>query len=74
MGEKQVPLKNLHQVEVILPAIISHLFWLPVDDPFGMFVVVDSPKGYPYYGGTVAAPAFREVVGDSLRYLGFGAL
>ncbi len=32
-------------------------------------VVVDTPKGYPYYGGTVAAPAFREVVGDSLRYL-----
>lgn len=33
-------------------------------------MVVDSPKGYPYYGGTVAAPVFREVVRDSLRYLG----
>ena len=51
--------------------IASFLGFAPVDDPrLVCLVVVDSPKGYPYYGGTVAAPAFREVVGDSLRYLG----
>ncbi|MGI6421889.1 MAG: stage V sporulation protein D [Syntrophomonadaceae bacterium] len=32
-------------------------------------VVVDAPQGYPYYGGWVAAPAFREIMKDSLRYL-----
>lgn len=32
-------------------------------------VVVDDPKGYPYYGGWVAAPVAREIIRDSLRYL-----
>lgn len=51
--------------------IASFLGFAPVDDPrLVCLVVVNSPKGYPYYGGTVAAPAFKEVVGDSLRYLG----
>jgi len=51
--------------------IASFLGFAPVDDPrLVCLVVVDSPKSYPYYGGTVAAPAFRAVVGDSLRYLG----
>ncbi|HBG22601.1 MAG TPA: stage V sporulation protein D, partial [Peptococcaceae bacterium] len=50
--------------------IASFIGFAPVDDPqLVAIVVVDTPKGYPYYGGTVAAPAFREVVGDSLRYL-----
>ncbi|MBE3581060.1 MAG: PASTA domain-containing protein, partial [Thermoanaerobacteraceae bacterium] len=26
-------------------------------------------QGYPYYGGTVAAPIFQRVVADTLRYL-----
>ncbi len=51
--------------------IASFLGFAPVDDPrLVALVVVDSPQGYPYYGGTVAAPVFREVVRDSLRYLG----
>ena len=50
--------------------IASFIGFAPVDDPqLVAIVVVDTPKGYPYYGGTVAAPVFREVVGDSLRYL-----
>jgi stage V sporulation protein D (sporulation-specific penicillin-binding protein) len=49
--------------------IASFIGFAPVDDPqLVAIVVVDTPKG-SYYGGTVAAPAFREVVGDSLRYL-----
>ncbi|MDD3022419.1 MAG: penicillin-binding transpeptidase domain-containing protein, partial [Syntrophomonadaceae bacterium] len=32
-------------------------------------VVVDAPKGYPYYGGWVAAPAFKEIINDSFHYL-----
>jgi len=33
-------------------------------------VVVDDPKGYPYYGGTVAAPLVKAILEDSLTYLG----
>jgi cell division protein FtsI (penicillin-binding protein 3) len=31
--------------------------------------VIDEPRG-EYYGGTVAAPVFREIAEASLRYLG----
>lgn len=51
--------------------VASFIGFGPVDDPkLTILVVVDTPQGYPYYGGTVAAPAFREVMKDSLRYLG----
>lgn len=51
--------------------VASFVGFAPVDDPrLAVLVVVDTPQGYPYYGGTVAAPIFREVVRDSLRYLG----
>jgi stage V sporulation protein D (sporulation-specific penicillin-binding protein) len=50
--------------------VASFIGFAPVDDPrLVAIVVVDTPKGYPYYGGTVAAPAFKEVMRDSLRYL-----
>lgn len=50
--------------------VASFIGFAPVDDPqLVAIVVVDTPKGYPYYGGTVAAPVFREVIRDSLRYL-----
>jgi stage V sporulation protein D (sporulation-specific penicillin-binding protein) len=42
----------------------------PADDPrLVVLVVVDAPQG-AYYGGTVAAPAVREILNDSLRYMG----
>jgi len=41
----------------------------PVEDPqLAVVVVFDEPKG-TYFGGTVAAPVFKEVVRDSLKYL-----
>ncbi len=47
----------------------SFIGFSPVDDPkLVAIIAVDTPSG-SYYGGTVAAPAFREVVRDSLRYL-----
>ena len=50
--------------------VASFIGFAPVDDPeLVAIVVVDTPKGYPYYGGTVSAPAFKEVIRDSLRYL-----
>lgn len=47
----------------------SFLGVAPVNDPrLVVLVVVDSPQGV-YYGGQVAAPAFRNIVRDTLRYL-----
>ncbi len=47
----------------------SFLGVAPVNDPrMVCLVVVDSPEGM-YYGSQVAAPAFRNIVRDTLRYL-----
>lgn len=51
--------------------VASFLGVAPVDNPkLVALVIVDEPQGYPYYGGTVAAPIFKRVVEDSLHYLG----
>ncbi len=43
----------------------------PVNDPqLVTLVIIDEPQGYPYQGGQVAAPVFKAVMEDSLRYLG----
>ncbi|MBO8159316.1 stage V sporulation protein D [Thermosyntropha sp.] len=50
--------------------VASFIGFAPADKPkLACIVVVDSPQGYPYYGGWVAAPVFREIMKDSLRYL-----
>ena len=50
--------------------VASFLGFAPANDPrLVCLVVIDAPQGYPYYGGWVAAPVFREVMADSLRYL-----
>lgn len=50
--------------------VASFIGFAPADKPqIACIVVVDAPQGYPYYGGWVAAPAFREIIKDSLRYL-----
>ena len=41
----------------------------PVDNPRLAAVVVFDDPHPAYYGGTVSAPVFAEVVGDSLKYL-----
>lgn len=49
--------------------IASFLGVAPTNDPrLVCLVVVDAPQGI-HYGGQVAAPAFRNIVRDSLRYL-----
>ncbi|MDD4752977.1 MAG: stage V sporulation protein D [Desulfitobacteriaceae bacterium] len=51
--------------------VASFIGIAPVNDPqIAALVVIDEPQGYPYYGGTLAAPIFKAVVEDSLRYLG----
>jgi cell division protein FtsI (penicillin-binding protein 3) len=47
----------------------SFVGFVPVDDPvLAIVVVIDEPEG-DFYGGDVAAPVFREIAAQSLRYL-----
>jgi len=49
--------------------IASFIGFAPVENPaLSIVVVIDEPKGQ-YYGGQVAAPVFREVASQVLRYL-----
>lgn len=50
--------------------VASFVGYVPADRPrLVIVVVVDEPHG-AQYGGTVAAPAFREIAQATLRYLG----
>ena len=45
--------------------------FVPAENPvLAIVVVVDEPKG-AIYGGVVAAPIFREIADQSLRFLGY---
>jgi cell division protein FtsI/penicillin-binding protein 2 len=47
----------------------SFIGFAPIEDPLiAIAVVVDEPHPY-YFGGVVAAPAFKNVVSDTLKYL-----
>ena len=49
--------------------IASFLGFAPAENPkLAVLVVVDEP-GKDHYGGTVAAPAFRRIVSETLSYL-----
>ncbi|MGE5454148.1 MAG: penicillin-binding transpeptidase domain-containing protein, partial [Methylocystaceae bacterium] len=51
--------------------LASFIAFAPANAPrLATLVVVDDPKGYPYYGGTVAAPLVKAILEDSLVYLG----
>ena len=50
--------------------IVSFIGFAPADDPrIVVYVAVDNPKGVQF-GGVVAAPIVRNILDDSLRYLG----
>lgn len=47
----------------------SFIGFAPAEDPQLVIVVsIDEPRGY-YFGGVIAAPVFRKVAADSLKYL-----
>ncbi len=51
--------------------IASFVGFAPVDEPkLAIIVVLDEPKTISKYGGVLAAPVFKTVLEDSLRYLG----
>jgi cell division protein FtsI (penicillin-binding protein 3) len=48
--------------------VSSFVGFAPMDDPqLTTLVLLDEPSNGGYYGGTVAAPAFREIVSQSLQ-------
>ncbi len=50
--------------------VSSFVGFVPADHPaLALIVVVNEPKGPLYYGGYVAAPAFRRIAERTLRYL-----
>jgi cell division protein FtsI (penicillin-binding protein 3) len=50
---------------------VSFVGFAPSRQPkFTIIVVVDSPRGVPAYGGTVAAPIFHRIADAALRYYG----
>ncbi|MCX7702872.1 MAG: penicillin-binding protein 2 [Planctomycetota bacterium] len=51
--------------------VASFFGFAPVDAPkIVVGVVVDTPKGHSYFGGVVAAPAAKNIIEQSLMYLG----
>ena len=49
----------------------SFIGYAPAEDPMlAMIVSIDDPRPY-YYGGTVAAPVFKDVIERSLIHLGY---
>ncbi len=49
--------------------VASFVGYGPVDNPrLAILVVVDEPQG-AYYGGVIAAPVFKRLMEDGLRYL-----
>lgn len=50
--------------------VSSFVGFVPAEAPeFALIVVVNEPQVYPFYGGYVAAPAFRRIAQRTLRYL-----
>ncbi len=50
--------------------IASFVGFTPVEDPhLVVYVVIDEPGIKPYYGGIWAAPVFRGIAEETLRYL-----
>jgi cell division protein FtsI (penicillin-binding protein 3) len=50
--------------------IASFVGFAPVSDPRVIVaVMIDEPTDGKYYGGTVAAPVFARIAGDTLRTL-----
>ncbi len=51
--------------------VVSFIGYAPVEDPrIVLYVVIDEPQDEMAAGGSVAAPVFRQIMEQSLQYLG----
>lgn len=52
--------------------VASYTCFAPADDPeIILLIMADEPRGESYYGSVVAAPYARNIMQDSLTYLGY---
>jgi stage V sporulation protein D (sporulation-specific penicillin-binding protein) len=65
-GQKPLPGGGYSETDHVL----SFCGFAPVDQPrLACVVMLDTPQGYPQFGGVMAAPVFQGTMRDSLRYL-----
>ncbi|MBI9105159.1 MAG: transpeptidase family protein [Spirochaetales bacterium] len=51
--------------------IASALAIFPTDDPqLIVYVVIQNPKGFSYYGGRIASPIVKKIIDETVPYLG----
>ncbi len=51
--------------------VASFAGFAPADDPkIAVLVVIDQPKGGAHMGGEIAAPVAKDIISNTLRYLG----
>jgi len=51
--------------------IASFVGFAPADNPrIAVLVILDEPRGASYFGGVIAAPVVRNILEESLQYLG----
>ena len=51
--------------------VASFIGFAPADDPQVLcLVILDEPNGDSYYGGQIAAPVVRDILSETLQYLG----
>ncbi|MGH2973555.1 MAG: peptidoglycan D,D-transpeptidase FtsI family protein [Solirubrobacterales bacterium] len=66
-GTAQVAIKGGYSTTKFIASFVG---FAPANNPrLLVAVVVNDPKGGNYYGGTVAAPAFRDIANFALPYL-----
>jgi cell division protein FtsI (penicillin-binding protein 3) len=69
-GKTGTAQKSVHGYYPPDKVVASFAGYVPADRPrLVILVVVDEPRG-AQYGGTIAAPAFKEIAEATLRYLG----
>ena len=65
--EKVDPATKAYSNELRLASFAG---FAPVADPhLVVYVAIDEPQVKPYYGGVWAAPVFREIIDNALKYL-----
>jgi cell division protein FtsI (penicillin-binding protein 3) len=69
-GKTGTAQKSIHGAYSLDRFVASFAGYVPADRPrLVILIVIDEPKGNQY-GGTVAAPVFKEIAEPALRYLG----
>lgn len=66
-AQKVDPLRGTYSSTQLIGSFVG---FVPAEDPqISMLVIIDEPRRGPAWGGVVAAPVFREVASQVLRYL-----